>query len=150
MMLWWIFQGIAKRLVSTVLDKAAAKKNVSYNDMIHTNLGCGDGRRRDFHDDISVIVVFLDKPTQGLQRLKKTFVNQFKASSSHAFGSQAQKPETLVGESSETRSLLGQTSWVKRPSKNLKKLTKKNVGESSQTRSLLGHGFRKLIKKKIE
>ena len=161
-MLWWIFQGIAKRLVSTVLAEAAANGNVTYNNMTHANLGRGDGNRRSYHDDISVIVVFLDKTsflrmpvhnlsyksstdrptrsafaqsgltTQGLQRLKKIIKNRFQVGSSHASSSQAQNPQTPEGESSQAQN------------------PQNSEGESSQTQSLLGQSSRAGKEKKLE
>ncbi|AES81282.2 probable protein phosphatase 2C 43 [Medicago truncatula] len=130
--------GIAKRLVSTVLAQAAANRNSTYNTMKNANLGRGDGNRRYFHDDISVIVVFLDKksilrmplhnlsyksssarPTtsafaesgltmHGLQRLQKTIKNRFQASSSQE--GESSQTQDPEGESSQTQSLLGQSS----------------------------------------
>ena len=130
--------------MSTVLQQAATTGNATYNNMMHANLGRGAGCRRSFHDDISVIVVFLDKkpfmrmpvhnlsyqsssdrPTtsafarsgltmHGLQRLKKTIKDRF------ASGSQAQNPQNPEGESSQAQN------------------PQNPEGESSQTQSLLG------------
>ncbi|OIW12872.1 hypothetical protein TanjilG_24805 [Lupinus angustifolius] len=48
--------GIAKRLVRTALQQAAKKREMRYEDIIKV----GKGIRRHFHDDITVIVIFLD------------------------------------------------------------------------------------------
>ncbi|KAF3645449.1 putative protein phosphatase 2C 28 [Capsicum annuum] len=48
--------GIAKRLVKTALQEAAKKREMRYSDLKKIDRGV----RRHFHDDISVVVVFLD------------------------------------------------------------------------------------------
>ncbi|XP_038998045.1 LOW QUALITY PROTEIN: probable protein phosphatase 2C 46 [Hibiscus syriacus] len=48
--------GSAKRLVKTALQEAAKKREMRYSDLQKINRGV----RRHFHDDITVIVVFLD------------------------------------------------------------------------------------------
>ncbi|XP_055807546.1 probable protein phosphatase 2C 46 [Solanum dulcamara] len=48
--------GIAKRLVKTALHVAAKKREMRYSDLKKIDRGV----RRHFHDDISVVVVFLD------------------------------------------------------------------------------------------
>ncbi|KAK9077209.1 hypothetical protein SSX86_005545 [Deinandra increscens subsp. villosa] len=50
-------QGIAKRLVGAALNKATKKRELRYNDIKKI----GKGIRRRFHDDITVIVVYLDQ-----------------------------------------------------------------------------------------
>ncbi|CAJ2671586.1 unnamed protein product [Trifolium pratense] len=56
--------GIAKRLVTTALVEAARRRNVKYRAMMTTTPGKEPNvGRRTFHDDISVIVVFLDNKT---------------------------------------------------------------------------------------
>lgn len=59
--LWWILQGIAKRLLSTALAVAAKRRKVTYRKIQAAATGRNNVSRRSFHDDISVIVVFLDK-----------------------------------------------------------------------------------------
>lgn len=51
-----LLQGIAKRLVAAALQEAAKKREVSYKDIKKIERGI----RRHFHDDISVIVIYLD------------------------------------------------------------------------------------------
>jgi hypothetical protein len=153
--------------VSTVLAQAAADRNTTYNTMRYANLGRGNGNRRVFHDDISVIVVFLDKkpflriplhnlsyksstdrPTRsafaksgltmhGLQRLKETIKNKFQASSSHASSSPAQNRQTLEGESSQTRNPQNPEGESSHTQN-----PQNPEGESSQTQSLLGQSSR--------
>ncbi|KMZ69248.1 putative protein phosphatase 2C 60 [Zostera marina] len=48
--------GSAKRLVKTALQEAAKKREMRYSDLMKIDRGV----RRHFHDDITVIVVFLD------------------------------------------------------------------------------------------
>ncbi|KAL4577724.1 hypothetical protein LXL04_013837 [Taraxacum kok-saghyz] len=48
--------GIAKRLVKTALQEAAKKREMRYTDLKKIDRGV----RRHFHDDITVVVVFLD------------------------------------------------------------------------------------------
>ncbi|WOL17651.1 hypothetical protein Cni_G26444 [Canna indica] len=48
--------GIAKRLVKAALTKAAKKKEMRYDDIKNLE----KGKRRRFHDDITVIVIYLD------------------------------------------------------------------------------------------
>ncbi|XP_045794211.1 probable protein phosphatase 2C 43 isoform X3 [Trifolium pratense] len=56
--------GIAKRLLTTALVEAARRRNVKYRAMMTTTPGKElNVGRRTFHDDISVIVVFLDNKT---------------------------------------------------------------------------------------
>lgn len=50
--------GIAKRLIKTALRIAAKKREMRYSDLKKIERGV----RRHFHDDITVIVVFLDQP----------------------------------------------------------------------------------------
>lgn len=49
-------QGIARRLVMAALQQAAKKREIRYSDIMKI----GRGLRRHFHDDITVIVLFLD------------------------------------------------------------------------------------------
>ena len=49
-------QGIAKRLVKAALKEAAKKREMRYSDLKKIDRGV----RRHFHDDITVVVVFLD------------------------------------------------------------------------------------------
>ncbi|KAF5814121.1 putative protein-serine/threonine phosphatase [Helianthus annuus] len=50
-------RGIAKRLVGTALDKATKKRELRYNDIKKIEKGV----RRRIHDDITVIVIYLDQ-----------------------------------------------------------------------------------------
>lgn len=49
-------QGIARRLVNSALQEAAKKREMRYSDLKKVDIGV----RRHFHDDITVIVLFLD------------------------------------------------------------------------------------------
>lgn len=49
-------QGIAKRLVKAAMLEAAKKREMRYSDLKKIERGV----RRHFHDDITVVVVFLD------------------------------------------------------------------------------------------
>lgn len=51
-----LVRGIARRLVKVALQEAAKKREKRYSDMKKIDRGI----RRHFHDDITVIVVFLD------------------------------------------------------------------------------------------
>lgn len=51
-----LVQGIAKRLVAAALQEAAKKREVRYKDIKKIERGV----RRHFHDDITVIVIYLD------------------------------------------------------------------------------------------
>lgn len=51
-----LFQGIAKRLIRTAIEAAAKKREMSYDDIKRIEKGV----RRHFHDDITVVVVYLD------------------------------------------------------------------------------------------
>ncbi|GKU98874.1 hypothetical protein SLEP1_g11810 [Rubroshorea leprosula] len=50
--------GIAKRLVRAALQEAARKREMRYDDIKKIEKGV----RRHFHDDITVIVIYLDHP----------------------------------------------------------------------------------------
>lgn len=49
-------QGIAKRLVTTAIQEVAKKLDMKYSDIKKKP----KGNRRRFHDDITVIVIYLD------------------------------------------------------------------------------------------
>ena len=49
-------QGIARRLVKIALQEAARKREMRYSDLRKIDRGI----RRHFHDDITVVVLFLD------------------------------------------------------------------------------------------
>lgn len=49
-------QGIAKRLVKAALKEAAQKRQMRYEDLKKVEKGI----RRYFHDDITVVVIFID------------------------------------------------------------------------------------------
>lgn len=51
-----LMQGIARRLVKSALQEAAKKREMRYSDLKKVTRGV----RRHFHDDITVVVVFLD------------------------------------------------------------------------------------------
>ena len=57
-------QGIAKRLVRAAIHEAAKKREMRYDDIKKIDKGI----RRHFHDDITVIVVFLDHHEQSSNR----------------------------------------------------------------------------------
>ena len=50
------FQGIARKLVKSALLEAAKKREMRYSDLKKIDRGV----RRHFHDDITVVVLFLD------------------------------------------------------------------------------------------
>ncbi|KAI5054747.1 hypothetical protein GOP47_0029892 [Adiantum capillus-veneris] len=52
-------RGIARRLIKVALEEAAKKREMRYSDLKRIQRGI----RRHFHDDITVIVVFLDHET---------------------------------------------------------------------------------------
>ena len=54
-------QGSARRLIKTALQSAAKKREMRYSDLKKIDRGV----RRHFHDDITVIVVFLDPSLVG-------------------------------------------------------------------------------------
>ena len=54
-------QGIARRLIKLALEEAAKKREMRYSDLKKIERGI----RRHFHDDITVIVVFLDHELMG-------------------------------------------------------------------------------------
>ena len=51
-----LLQGIARRLIKAALKEAARKREMRYNDITKLEKGV----RRFFHDDITVVVVFID------------------------------------------------------------------------------------------
>ncbi|XP_006664146.3 probable protein phosphatase 2C 78 [Oryza brachyantha] len=55
--------GIAKRLVRAALTEAARKREMRYTDIKHIDRGT----RRHFHDDITVVVLYLDRHKHGVQ-----------------------------------------------------------------------------------
>lgn len=63
-------QGIAKRLVRAALQEVAKKREMRYSDIKKIEKGI----RRHFHDDITVIVIYLDKP-RGSSRNKRSKQN---------------------------------------------------------------------------
>lgn len=52
----FVMQGSARRLVKAALHEAAKKREMRYSDLKKIERGV----RRHFHDDITVVVVFLD------------------------------------------------------------------------------------------
>ncbi|KNA15680.1 hypothetical protein SOVF_096010 [Spinacia oleracea] len=65
--------GIAKRLVRAALHEAAKKRELRYSDIKNIQKGI----RRHFHDDISVVVLYLDhnKSNAGIARFKPSAVS---------------------------------------------------------------------------
>ncbi|KAJ4820150.1 Phosphatase 2C family protein [Rhynchospora pubera] len=59
-------KGIAKRLVKAALNAAAKKREMRYEDITKIEKGV----RRHFHDDITVIVIFLDDPKRHHSKFK--------------------------------------------------------------------------------
>ncbi|XP_028764183.1 probable protein phosphatase 2C 78 [Neltuma alba] len=59
--------GIAKRLVRAAVEEAARKKEMRYKDLIRVEKGV----RRHFHDDITVIVMYLDHSQDSVSGLKR-------------------------------------------------------------------------------
>lgn len=55
-LLFLTYQGIAKRLLKAALTEAARKRNMIYDDLKKIE----KGTRRFFHDDITVVVIFID------------------------------------------------------------------------------------------
>lgn len=55
-MIYIIIQGSARRLIKTAMQEAAKKREMRYSDLKKIDRGV----RRHFHDDITVIVIFLD------------------------------------------------------------------------------------------
>lgn len=51
-----MMQGIARRLIKAALKEAAKKREMRYSDLRKIDRGV----RRHFHDDITVVVVFID------------------------------------------------------------------------------------------
>ena len=51
------YQGVARKLIKAALQEAAKKREVRYADLKKIQRGV----RRHFHDDITVIVVFVDQ-----------------------------------------------------------------------------------------
>lgn len=56
MTIFTLVQGIARKLIEAALQEAAKKREVRFSDLKRIERGV----RRHFHDDISVVVVFLD------------------------------------------------------------------------------------------
>lgn len=54
-----VFQGIARRLVITALEKAARVRQVAYDEIKKLDQGV----RRHVHDDITIVVIFIDHET---------------------------------------------------------------------------------------
>lgn len=52
----FVVQGVAKKLIKAALCEAAKKREMRYSDLKKIDRGV----RRHFHDDITVIVVYLD------------------------------------------------------------------------------------------
>ncbi|CAN1815136.1 Probable protein phosphatase 2C 78 [Linum perenne] len=66
-----IIQGIARRLVKAALQVAAKKREMIYDDITKLEKGV----RRYFHDDITVIVMYLDHPSGTTARTKSSTVD---------------------------------------------------------------------------
>ncbi|KAL2498559.1 putative protein phosphatase 2C 63 [Abeliophyllum distichum] len=67
--------GIAKRLVATALHEAAKKREVRYKDIRKIEKGV----RRHFHDDITVIVIYLDHDHHKRSKQKQNSVGSISA-----------------------------------------------------------------------
>ncbi|KAK8943707.1 putative protein phosphatase 2C 78 [Platanthera guangdongensis] len=63
--------GIAKRLVKAALSAAAKKREMRYEDITKIN----QGTRRHFHDDITVIVIYLDQSFNNSSRTNGAMVD---------------------------------------------------------------------------
>lgn len=50
------YQGIARRLLVSALDEAARVKKIKYDELKKI----GRNERRNFHDDLTVVVLFID------------------------------------------------------------------------------------------
>ncbi|KAL2531840.1 putative protein phosphatase 2C 63 [Abeliophyllum distichum] len=68
-------QGIAKRLVAAALHEAAKKREVRYKDIRKIEKGV----RRHFHDDITVIVIYLDHDHHKRSKQKQNSVGSISA-----------------------------------------------------------------------
>lgn len=55
-LLYLNYQGIARRLLKSALNVAARKREMRYDDLKKVEKGI----RRFFHDDITVVVIFID------------------------------------------------------------------------------------------
>ncbi|XP_024626808.1 probable protein phosphatase 2C 25, partial [Medicago truncatula] len=141
--------GVAKRLLNSALAEAANRRNVTYMDIQAAALGHDNMSRRSFHDDISVIVLFLAKKLflrrrvhnlsyicsfdtplpsdfarSGLiaSRLKDCIKKRFKLGSLHASSSQIQGPRTPLAQNTQTPVVEGSQ-------------TQRRLGQSSQAQS---------------
>ena len=70
-------QGIAKRLVTAALQEAAKKNEIKYDELKKVSKGL----RRHFHDDITVVVMYLDhhQGSAGGSRFKDNSVDSISA-----------------------------------------------------------------------
>ena len=82
-------QGIAKRLVAAAIQEAAKKREVRYKDIKKIERGV----RRHFHDDITVIVIYLDhqKHKQGAVGSTIPPIDIYSHNSDEAMGSSSDK-----------------------------------------------------------
>ncbi|XP_042009266.1 probable protein phosphatase 2C 63 [Salvia splendens] len=82
-------QGIAKRLVAAAIQEAAKKREVRYKDIKKMERGI----RRHFHDDITVIVIYLDhqKHKQGAVGSTTPPIDIYSHNSDEAMGSSGDK-----------------------------------------------------------
>lgn len=71
-MIWLLCtcQGIAKRLVRAALQEAAKKREMRYDDIKKIDRGI----RRHFHNDITVIVIYLDHKGPSNDRSKQNAI----------------------------------------------------------------------------
>ena len=66
-----LMQGIARKLIKAALCEAAKKREMRYSDLKKIDRGV----RRHFHDDITVIVVYLDFPLISRSSLRESVVS---------------------------------------------------------------------------
>ncbi|KAJ8476270.1 hypothetical protein OPV22_019997 [Ensete ventricosum] len=84
--------GIAKRLVRAALNEAARKREMRYDDIKRI----GKGIRRHFHDDITVIVIFLDQNHQGVHSKIKGSIYDCTTAPVDIFSFNADEPGNAV------------------------------------------------------
>lgn len=92
-LLFWYLQGIAKRLVRAALQEAAKKREMRYADIKKIDKGI----RRHFHDDITVIVIYLDHHADSSSgRFKQTAVG-YTTAPVDIFSLNAEEEKSMLG-----------------------------------------------------